>query len=155
MVMEDALSGVLAFYQTAIPNMISTIQSERAVTVPALAFLDVSVNKGRQYPGLEILPVSSDPDYTNEISPLDATGWLTHHVLLRLTVAGNDYSSVQLVMLRYEEAIHRVTKGDNSYGARFVRVRLGNVDFSLAVNDQKEGKMLQRMEQPLEIRTLA
>jgi hypothetical protein len=59
---------------------------------------------------------------------------------------------VQEDLLRYAEAIRRITIDDESYGNRFNWVRLISADFSGLPEAQESGKLLQKLAVELRVR---
>ncbi len=149
--MEDALDGVKAYFDANLEAMLTTIASERSVTIPKWKSMDTAEIRSRQYLSIEILPDTTVPDYSDDESPLEEP-WDYHNINVLITYAGNDAKDVQYTLLRYREAIKRLINGDGTFGDLFNRVRIGATDYSPMVEAQDNKKLVQIMFQDLEVR---
>lgn len=134
--MEDVLAGVKAYYEAVLAAELAAIGTERGVTVPAWKVLTTSENLDRQYPAIEILPMRIN--YVYETEPHE-----THQVAVIVSQAGSETAAVQADLMRYVEAIRRVTHEDDTYGNRFAWVEIDEVDFTEMMESQESGQLLQ------------
>ena len=149
--MEDTLAGVKAYFEEKLAAELAAIGTERSVTVPAWKVMDTCEIKDPQYPAVEIQPRFIDYDYGAEGEPfLEPAEY--HRILVQVSQAGSERKAVQEDLLRYAEAVRRITTDDESYGSRFNWVRLVSADFSGLPEAQEAGRLLQRLLVELRVR---
>lgn len=134
--MEDVLAGVKSYFESVLTAELAAVGSERGVTVPEWKIIATSENRDRQYPAIEILPMRIN--YVYETEPNE-----THRIAVIVSQAGSETASVQADLLRYVEAIRRVTHRDDTFGGRFEWVEIDEVDFTEMMESQESGQLLQ------------
>jgi len=149
--MEDTLAGIRLYFLEKLAAELAAIAAERGVTVPAWKTMDTCEVKDPQYPAVEIQPRAIEYDYAGEGEPFLEPAEL-HRVLIAVGQAGSERKAVQEDLLRYAEAVRRITVDDESYGGRFNWVRLVGADFSGLPEAQEAGKLLQRAVVELRVR---
>ena len=134
MSMEDALDGVLSYYVANLSDALATIEAARSVTIPRWKDIDTTIVKSKQYPNISIVPATTAFEY-GELDNF-MTPWNDHNVGVVLAHSGSDQKEVQLVLMRYVEAIETLSVGsrDNyQYGGLFETVQLDEVAYSIEV----------------------
>lgn len=149
--MRSTLSGIKAYFESALPDVLGEIKADWDVVIPAWKHLETHRIKDRQYPAVEILPGTVDYDYLEEDTQL-VPGWEYHTVNIEVRQVGSEYADVQDNVLCYVEGIRRVTNDDCTYGNRFNRVRLVSVDPGEIPEAQKTGRLLQKAIVILQVR---
>lgn len=155
MAMEDVLDGIAAYFTSNLAAALTAIETARGVTITAWQAMDTAPIRSRQYPTIEILPDSEAPEHGDDESPLESDYWKYYSVTVWVTMAGGDAKTVQYTLMRYQEAIEDLVLADSTFGSLANRVRIGESDYSPAVEAQREGTILQALSQDLEIRNLA
>ncbi|HUW34109.1 MAG TPA: hypothetical protein VM223_21080 [Planctomycetota bacterium] len=151
--MEDTLAAVKTYFEAELDTMLATIGTERGASVPTVASIDTARLKDRQYPAIELLPGTIEYSYADEDAPFLQPIEL-HPVTVRVSQVGSEYKSVQEDLLRYVEAIRRITIADDTYDDAFNWVRLVNANFAAAVDAQERGKLLQWVDVGLQARVI-
>jgi hypothetical protein len=151
--MEDILAGIKAYFESDLPAMLTTIGTERGVTVPSWKNLDTARIKDRQYPAIEIIPRTIEYEYGEEdgpfIEPIEY-----HNAAAIISQAGSEYKDVQNDLLRYVEGIRRITIDDDTYDSRFNWARLNGMNMGEISEAQRGGKLLQQVIVELRIRII-
>jgi hypothetical protein len=151
--LEKALEGVKDYFTATLADELLQIEIEVGEEVPAYKAMDTFYLRYTDYPRIEILPFDSVVDYLGEDAPYDE-GWDYHNVDIVISYANQDIKMVQYTLLRYRDALRRITKVDNTYGGRFNRVRLKTAAYSDVYQSQKDGKLVQQLIQGIEVRVL-
>lgn len=150
--MEDVLDGIKAYFDAGLAAALTAIETARSVTIPDLAgAIAVRINRSRQYPQMTLVPSGTRHEYAYDEGPLE-DHWTYHDVDVVVSHTGSDPETVQDALLRYGEAIVDLVHADWTFGARFNRVRLGDTDFSVMVENQQDGVLIQTLYQALEVR---
>lgn len=149
--MEDTLAGIKAYFGEKLAAELAAIATERGVTVPTWKVMDTCEIKDPQYPAVEIQPRLIEYDYAGEGEPFLEPAE-HHRALVVVGQAGSERKAVQEDLLRYAEAVRRITVDDESYGGRFNWVRLVSADFSGLPEAQEKGRILQRLVVELRVR---
>jgi hypothetical protein len=149
--MEDTLAGIKTYFGQKLAAELAAIGTERGVTVPAWKVMETYEIKDPQYPAIEIQPRVIDYDYAGEEGPFLEPAE-QHRASVMISQAGSERKAVQEDLLRYAEAIRRITIDDESYGNRFNWVRLVSADFSGLPEAQQSGKILQKLAVELRVR---
>lgn len=150
--MEDTLAGIDAYFTAELPAMIDTIETERSVTIPDLAAIETARVKDRQYPYLELIPGEVEYVYGDETEPLVSDPMEEQDAVAAVRHAGSERAEVQLVLMRYLEAIRRVSLADNTYGGRFDWARPLRASFVKVVDAQEKHKLVQELQVTLRVR---
>lgn len=144
--MEDVLAGIKAYFESDLEAMLGIIETERGATIPLWKNLETARIKDRQYPAIEIVPATGaiEYEYGEEDGPfIQPTEY--HSVNATVSQVGSEYEEVQNDLLRYVEGIRRITIDDDTYGDRFLWVRLNGVNMDEIPSAQKSGKLLQKV----------
>jgi len=135
--MEDALDGVEAYFDANLDTKLSTIETSRSCVVERWKVMDTAPTLGNQFPIIEILPDATVPNYLGEDAP-ELVAWKEHIIHVLVSMAGSVPKDVQYALLRYAEAIDALTDDDATYGDRFNRVLISNIDYSLMAEAAEE-----------------
>jgi len=135
--MEDVLDGIKAYFETNLDTELSSIESTRECEIERWKVIDTAPTLGNQTPIIEILPDATVPSYLNEDAP-NLEGWEEHFIHVLVSMSGTVPKDVQYGLLRYAEAIIAITDDDFTYGDRFNRVLIANIDYSLMIEAATE-----------------
>jgi hypothetical protein len=149
--MEDALAGVKAYYQAELGDALSAIETARSVTIPRQKLMETAPIDDRQYPMIEILPQRQTYEYGSPEAPLTEE-IADFSLLVAISHAGNLKSAVQAVLMRYVEAIVAITFDDDTYGNRFLWVKVAEAEYSDVTEPQESGHAEQRVAITLAVR---
>ncbi len=155
--MRDALAGTKAYLEASLEAQLAAVETARSLasgSIPRWKFLDTEVNRGKQYPALEILPRTTARAYGESESPYSEEHWNLHGVGVFVTATGTDHGEVLATLQYYAEALERCVGADLTFGSRFNRVRLGDDDYLAALSAQRDGLIKQTAEIPLSVRVL-
>lgn len=151
--MEDALDNVKAYLDSNLTSMLTTIETERSVTIPRLVKTDTAFIVTKQLPVMEILPADSEPEYGDADAPL-LEHWNYHTIDIMVTAAGVSHKEVEYTLLRYAEALWRLVNDDETLNEKFNRVYLGTADYTLMIETQEDKKIAQTLSQRIICREL-
>jgi len=129
--MEDALDGVLAHSNNFLDQFLTSIETDRGVTIPRwgeMARYDI-LDYHRLT--IEILPDETVPQGgEDETQPMIGDYWNQHRVNIYVTYSGTTTNDITDVILRYLEAFQSMVRADESFGNRFNLVVVSRVDYS-------------------------
>lgn len=140
--MEDVLSGVTDYLDANLTTYLAAIESVRSCTVPRPKEIDYSIVLSRQYPFIEVLPGETEPDYGQGDNPF-AVGFDRHSLYVNIHHAGGAHKDVELVLIRYFEAIKDLVIADDTLGGAFNEVQRGRIDYSSMI-EAIEGKQIKQ-----------
>lgn len=135
--MEDTLGGVKAYIEATLATELTTIGTERGVTVPPWRELRTSRVHPQAHPSIEILPVAVEYEYVDGTGPFPIPIEF-HAVTVRVFQVRTATTDALADIMRYAEGIRRVTFDDDTYGGRFHDVRLVSAQFSEDTEPQDE-----------------
>ena len=146
--MEDTLNSIRDYLRDEFKTTLATIRSERRLTKDELkdvALIERTVIRApKAYPRIEVLPDGTDHDYGFEDVPLDEP-WLFHDVIVWFTHRSGDQDEVRDTLMRYDEALNRITEEDDTYGNAFTDVVIGRADYSVMIEDERDKNVLQML----------
>lgn len=139
---EDVLTGVTEYLDANLGTYLSAIESARNCTIPRPKEIDYAIVLSRQYPFIEVLPGETEPDYGEGDNPF-AVGFDRHTLYLNIHYAGGAHKEVELVLIRYFEALKDLIIADDTFGGAFNEVQRGRIDYAPMIEATEEKQIKQ------------
>jgi hypothetical protein len=140
---EAAVLAIEAYLNANLNTYLATIRTEHSSTIPAnVAKLSARPSRSPEYPKLTIMKDDHTYNYAYDNQPL-IEPWIIYNTKLFIEYSSGSIDEIDDTLMRYVEAIERLTEADDTWGSNFIHVKLTRADWTSLFQNQKIGKAIQ------------
>jgi hypothetical protein len=149
--MEDVIELVKSAISDNMETYLTAVESARSVTIPRHKSLDTGILYSHQYPAIEVLPGSTDTDYSDTPESYLHEHWNVYEVGIHVAYPFGDHQEAMYVLMRYDEALEELFKANYTLSDSVEIVRIAGSDFAGVVEAQRDKQLLQVLVKELQV----
>lgn len=152
---EDTIDAVYDYLVANLNTKLGTIRTERSSDYPVNYGLIVKrPSIKRVFPRIIIYKDNTAHNYSDEDAYPLKQPLLEHSLVISIEHMSGSIAEIDDTLMRYVEAINRITEDDDTYGNAFIWVQIRDEDWTPVFTNQKEKKSIQGVLIPITCKTI-